>query len=206
MFRVSPVVRGVLWNLIAYGLATLIAVWAFQGYWEALGVPLAMFGYLWAGYNLVVALVGGQAHRIEARIGTLWTHRWIAWLPVFGYGGMALVFSFLAGTPMGWVLGVAAGLCFQVGRGLTQVVLKDELNVRVPPSMRATANSISTLGVRFGFVLLGPLLGYLIDGYQHDTAFWVFAGLFAAIAIGVAWPLMALMNAERKAKAAEAGL
>lgn len=205
LFRVSPIVRGVLWNLVAYGLATLLAVWAFQGYWEAIDVPLATFGYLWAGYNLVVALVGGNAHRIEDSISTLWAHRLIAWLPVVGYGGMALVFSFAAGTPLGWVLGVAAGLAFQVGRGLTQVVLKDELNLRVPPNMRATANSVSTLGVRFGFVLLGPLLGFLIDGYQHDTAFWVFAALYAVLAIGLAWPLMVLMGRERSAGSVHLG-
>ncbi|MEZ5973604.1 MAG: MFS transporter [Planctomycetota bacterium] len=84
LFRVSPVVRGVLWNLVIYGLATLLAVWSFQGYWEAMGVPLWTFGYIWAGYNGVVALTGRVAHRIEERIGTLWSHRLIAWLPVAG--------------------------------------------------------------------------------------------------------------------------
>ncbi len=202
LFRSSKVVRGVLWNLVVYGLATLLAVWSFQGYWGALKVPLWTFGYLWAGYNLVVALVGGMAHKIEDRIGTLWAHRAIAWLPVLGYGGMAWVFSQGVPSALWWTLGILFGLCFQVGRGLTQVILKDELNVRVPPQMRATANSVSTLGVRFGFVLLGPLMGFLIDGYRYDVALGVFAGLFALVAIGVAWPLMALMGEERKQKEA----
>ncbi|HRV80778.1 MAG TPA: MFS transporter, partial [Planctomycetota bacterium] len=202
LFRVSAVVRGVLGNLVIYGLATLLAVWSFQGYWEALGIPIWTFGYLWAGYNLTVALVGSVAHRIEDRISTLWAHRLIAWLPVLGYAGMAAIFG--SAAPKAWVWGAAilAGIAFQVGRGLTQVILKDELNVRVPANMRATANSVSTLGVRFGFVLLGPLLGWLIDGRGHPTAFFAAAALYVVLALACAWPLMNLMRREREAMSA----
>jgi MFS family permease len=196
LFRVSPAVRGVLWNLIAYGLATLFAVWVFQGYWEALGVPLHYFGLVWAGYNLVVAVVGRYAHTIERVLGTLWTHRAIAFLPVAGYFGMAWVFG--AGRGALWcVLGVVLGLTFQIGRGLTQVVLKDELNVRVPAEMRATANSISSLGVRVGFVVLGPVLGHLIENHSHGTALHTFGLGYILVALFVAWPLMRLMTKER---------
>ncbi len=197
LFRVSPVVRGVLWNLIAYGLATLFAVWVFQGYWEASGVPLYYFGYLWAGYNLVVALVGRFAHRIERAVGTLWTHRAIAFLPVVGYLGMAWVFDAGQG-PGWWIAGIAMGLTFQIGRGLTQVVLKDELNVRVPAEMRATANSISSLGVRVGFVALGPVIGHLIDHKGHTVALNSFGVGYFVVALVVAWPLMRLMSRERE--------
>ena len=196
LFRVSPAVRGVLWNLIAYGLATLLAVWVFQGYWEASGVPLHYFGYLWAGYNLVVAIVGRYAHVIERVLGTLWTHRAIAFLPVIGYFGMGWVFSMGHG-PLWWTLGIVMGLTFQIGRGLTQVVLKDELNVRVPPEMRATANSISSLGVRVGFVALGPVLGHLIENQGHTVALQSFGSLYLVVALLVAWPLMRLMTKER---------
>ncbi len=199
LFRVSPAVRGVLWNLIAYGLATLFAVWVFQGYWEALGVPLFYFGFVWAGYNLVVALVGRYAHAIERMLGTLWTHRAIAFLPVAGYFGMAWMYG--AGRGTVWlVAGVAVGLTFQVGRGLTQVILKDELNVRVPPEMRATANSISSLGVRIAFVPLGPLFGYLIDNHGHERALQTFGSGYFLVALLVAWPLMRLMAKEREAQ------
>ncbi|MEZ6021340.1 MAG: hypothetical protein R3F17_14975 [Planctomycetota bacterium] len=195
LFRVSPVVRGVLWNLVIYGLATLLAVWSFQGYWEAMGVPLWTFGYIWAGYNGVVALTGRVAHRIEERIGTLWSHRLIAWLPVAGYASMALIYGQEGRSGVWLSLAVAAGLAFQFGRGLTQVILKDELNQRVPPRMRATANSVSTLGVRLGFVFLGPLLGALVDAHGHSVAFHSAAAkLYALFAIVVAWPLMRLMH------------
>ena len=67
IFRESRLLRLIMLDLIAYGLATLLAVWAFQGIWRSTGVPLVLFGLLWAAYNLVVALVGRAAHRIEER-------------------------------------------------------------------------------------------------------------------------------------------
>ncbi|MCA9000484.1 MAG: hypothetical protein KDB61_01080, partial [Planctomycetes bacterium] len=163
---------------------------------------LAYFGYLWAGYNLIVAVVGRFAHQIERVLGTLWTHRAIAFLPVIGYLGMAWVFGAGRGT-LWWVLGVLMGMAFQVGRGLTQVVLKDELNIRVPPEMRATANSISSLGVRFGFVALGPVLGHLIEEHSHTVALQTFGAGYFLVALFVAWPLMRLMTKEREAKLLE---
>ena len=73
------------------------------------------------------------------------------------------------------------GLLFQIGRGLTQVVIKDALNTRVPAEWRATANSISSLGVRLSFFVLGPLLGWLIEWYGYPTALGAYSGLFALL-------------------------
>lgn len=187
LWQQGPVIRRVLLGLIAYGLTTLLAVWSFQDYWEVLGIGTIHFGYLWAAYNFVVAVVGGVAHRIEGRLGTPRLVHTIGVLPVLGFAGMALC----AGAPGPVVvgLGVAAGLAFQVGRGMTQVVLKDELNRRVPQDMRATANSIASLGVRLAFVPLGPLLGRLVDDRGHGVAFGVYAGACAVLFLVLALPL-----------------
>lgn len=188
LFVASADVRRVLCNLIAYGLSTLIAVWVFQGYWAHMEVSLAAFGYLWAGYNLTVALVGRVAHRIENKLGWPGTVRLIAILPIVAYFGMALCAGGQGKLWAAW-LGVLLGVLFQVGRGLTQVVLKDELNSRVHPDMRATANSISSLGVRLGYAALGPLLGELIDGPGYRTGLSSAALFYVVVAIVFAWPL-----------------
>ncbi len=180
LWRENLLLRQILLALIAYGLATLLAVWAFQGFWQDGDIPLAWFGILWGGYNLMVALTGKIAHQVEERIGapaTLWT---IAALPVIGYAGMGLW--------GGWI-GVAFGLAFQVSRGLTQVVIKDAMNTRVPTEMRATANSVSSLGVRLAFALLGPLMGRMIDEGGYRLGFGVFAGLYVVVALLTMGPL-----------------
>lgn len=179
LFRESRLLRLILLDLIAYGLATLLAVWVFQGIWEHTGVHLGLFGVLWAAYNLTVALVGRVAHRIEERLGAAGTLRVVGWMPVIGYLGMGL--CTLGSGVAAAVVGVLFGFCFQVGRGLTQVVIKDGLNTRVRTELRATANSVSSLGVRLAFAVLGPALGWLIDGRGYPIALFAFAALFLAV-------------------------
>lgn len=181
----SLLLRAILLNLVVYGLATYLAVWAFQGFWEASGVPVAWFGVLWAAYNLTVALVGRVGHRIEDALGTSRVVALIGALPVLGWAGLALG-GLDVGRPAAWVaLGIVAGFCFQVGRGLTQTVVKDALNTRVGPEMRATANSVASLGVRLGFAALGPGLGFLIDGLGYPRAFAAAALLFLLLFLTV---------------------
>jgi len=188
LFLRSKLVRWVLLNLIAYGLSTLLAVWVFQGFWDHMHVDLSFFGYLWATYNLTVALAGRVAHRFEQAVGVRATIVCIAGMPILGFFGMA----WTAGQPgveSAIASGLALGLLFQLGRGLTQVVLKDELNARVPSELRATANSVSSLGVRLGYALVGPLLGGLIDGPGYPEALASCGGLYLLVGAFLALPL-----------------
>lgn len=205
LFWETPRVRQVLLTLIAYGLATLLAVWSVQDYWRVLRVPLEWFGLLWAGYNLLVALAGRAATRARSAWGVRRVVLLIGALPVLGYlgfaacapGGLPQVEA-LARVPFGvWVAGgILSGCLFQFSRGLTQVVLRDELNQRVEASFRATANSVSSLGVRLAFAGFGPLLGWSIDGYGHAWAFAGFAAIFLVIALVFALPLALRLGSE----------
>lgn len=83
-------------------------------------------------------------------------------------------------------------LAFPVCRGLNQVIFQDAINSRVPAEIRATANSVGSLGMRALFVIFGPLLGFFIDKYGTNEAmklmglgFIYVAGLFL-----VAMPLL----------------
>lgn len=194
LFVVSPLVRQILVNLIAYGLSTLLVVWIFQAYWEHMEISIAFFGYLWAGYNLTVAVVGRAAHLVEERFGAHSTLLSIAVLPVLGYSVMALTALF-PGEIGACLLGILAGVLFQVGRGLTQVVLKDELNGRVKSELRATANSVSSLGVRLGYALLGPFVGILVDGSGYPAALSFGAALYAIFGAALALPLARRLRA-----------
>lgn len=203
LFWETPRVRQVLLTLIAYGLATLLAVWSVQDYWRVLRVPLEWFGLLWAGYNLLVALAGRAATRARSAWGVRRVVLLIGALPVLGYLGFAACApgglpQVGARVPFGvWVAGgILSGCLFQFSRGLTQVVLRDELNQRVEASFRATANSVSSLGVRLAFAGFGPLLGWSIDGYGHAWAFAGFAAIFLVIALVFALPLALRLGSE----------
>ncbi len=182
LFKHSRLLTLIFANLMVYGVATLLVVWAYQGYWKEIGTPLYFFGYLWAGYNLSVALVGKMAHLWEKRLGAPAIILIIGIFPILGYLGMGFFAS--------WI-GILCGLLFQICRGLTGVVLRDALNSRVTGDMRATANSISSLGVRLSFAFLGPLLGWLIDHNGYSTGFFVMAGVYFLAFLFVSLPLLA---------------
>jgi MFS family permease len=190
LFARGPLLRLVLLNLVVYSTATLIAVWAFQAYWHEIGVPLGRFGVLWALYNLVVALTARFAHRIEGTLGFRSVTLTIGVLPVVGY--------LLMGTSGGW-LGVGAGITFQVCRGLSQVVLRDALNTRVPAEMRATANSVAALGMRLVFAFVGPVVGFGMDSVGIAKTLRVLAGVFALALPLVCLPLMRAWRSELRA-------
>jgi len=199
LFLTTPILRRTLLALIAYGLATLLAVWAFQGFWTELEVPLILFGVIWAAYNLTVAVVGRAAHRLKLYFGPRTIVAAVGLLPVLGYGGMAFFAGWPASPWFAIVGGIAAGFSFQVGRGLNQVVIKGALNARVPKELRATANSISSLGVRVLFVFLGPLMGWSFDHYGYQVTFGGFTGLYVVIFIAIAVPLVACIgNSEQR--------
>ena len=76
-------------------------------------------------------------------------------LPIVAYFGMA---SFL-----GWG-GILFGTLVQVSRGLGEVLFLGAFNEKTASAFRATVISLANLGIRASFCLLGPLVGYGIDG------------------------------------------
>jgi hypothetical protein len=173
LFLSEKLLKLVFINLVIWGLSTFIAVWIFQKYWQEENIPLGYFGALWAGYNFIIGAIGKQVHKWEEKWGPVTLIIALSLLPIVGYLAMA----FMTGWP-----GVVIGLAFQLSRGITQVILRNALNWRIPGEFRATTNSLSSLFFRLGFCLIGPLVGYSIDsiGISHTLIYIgaTFAGLF----------------------------
>ncbi|OUU19875.1 MAG: hypothetical protein CBC13_11835 [Planctomycetia bacterium TMED53] len=198
IFRSEAILRWTFLSLVCYGLTTLMAVWAFQGYWKSMQVPLVWFGILWAIYNLTVGMTGRFATGMEKRWGPRAVLLFIAALPITGYGGMALFYQGPDTSLAFMIGGIIIGLSFSVSRGLTQVVTKGALNSRVPAELRATANSLSSLGVRIGFAVLGPLLGWSFDEKGYFSSLLVAAGVCVSFALLVQLPLVAHLKSANK--------
>lgn len=171
-------------NMIVFGAATLIGVWAYQAYWEELGIGLAAFGLLWALSNLSVAVTARLAHRFEDAVGFGPVVAAIGLLPVLGYAGMGMASGSGAA-----VIGVTAGLLLAVSRGLNFVVLRDKLNASVPAEMRATVNSVASLGVRMVFAVSGPLVGRAMDATTVTSTLGMLGPIFAVAFLVVSLPL-----------------
>jgi len=141
------------WVFIAiplYSLTTIHVVWLVQSYWEERGLSLAVFGVLWFAQCLTVAIACKCGQALERIGGAVLSLTVIGLLPALGLFGMAWL--------GGWA-GIAVSFLVFFNRGLYQVILVNALNRRLPGSIRATVNSLSSLTFRFGFILTGPLVG-----------------------------------------------
>ncbi len=173
--------RLVFLNLIVWGLSTYTAVWLLQPYWSGQGVPLRWFGVLWAGTLVTVGVVAKSAHLAERALRPRGVLLVIALAPVAGYAGMAAT---------GGAFGIACGFLFYVSRGLNAVHLREAFNHALPPALRATANSLASGTLRFSFVLLGPLVGLLLDARGLATVLWTLGGVFSLAVLALAVPLL----------------
>ncbi|MEZ0369170.1 MAG: MFS transporter [Candidatus Sericytochromatia bacterium] len=181
VFVEDKLLKLIVLNQIVWSLATFVAVWIYQKLWQGAGIPLVVFGLLWAGYNLVVGITGQQVQRLEKRYGSAVLLVILAVLPILGYAGLALA--------SGWAI-VAVGLLFQFSRGITQIILKDAINWRTPGSIRATVLSLMSLLFRVGFAILGPLTGWAIDHLGLSQTLWLLAAVFGLAYALVMLPLL----------------
>ena len=192
LLRSDPLLRRVFIALPVYSLATFYAAWLVQPYWEANGVSLAMFGVLWFGQSLVVAIANRCGYLIERRFGAVHSLLLIGALPVVGHLGMAWFGS--------WIGIMVSALLF-FGRGLNQVILVNALNRRVPSEYRATANSLSSLVFRLGFITTGPLVGFIADSQGLPVAFNLLAVICAVVFVVVMLPLIQSVKHLQRASA-----
>lgn len=192
VFKKDPLIRLVFMNQVVWSMATFVAVWIYQKYWQDQGISLAMFGFIWAGYNLMVGLVGQQVYRLEQKYGPATLLVLLALLPVAGYWGMAFL--------TGWA-GVAVGLCFCVSRGMTQIILRDALNRRTPGAYRATVLSMVNMVFRISFAIVGPLTGWAIDNLGIPLTLEALGALFLVMFVLAMLPLLRQVR-ELKAEAA----
>jgi MFS family permease len=168
-------------NLVASGTAGLLMVWTHQKYWQDSGVPLAYFGVLFAGYNLIFGFAGRSAALASARYGRRSVFAAVGVLPIIASLGMA---SFL-----GWG-GILLGTFGQIGRGLAAVLFLNALNEKISSTFRATVISMAQLGTRASFALLGPLAGYGIDAWGLPTVLSALGVLFAIAFVFMLLPLV----------------
>jgi len=121
-----------------------------QPYLTAIGVPLALFGVVFAATKLVTAIVAASAHRVEARLGLTRTAAVMTVVPVVGLGAMATVHGALG-----------AGVIVSRGclDGLWMPLLNVLMNRLVPSTLRATMLSLQNLVSRLALAIVIALCG-----------------------------------------------
>lgn len=189
IFVGDPILRLTFINSILWGLSTFIAVWTYQKHWQEVGIPLAFFGVLWAGYNISTGIVGKGVHSWEHKYGARKVLLAMALLPSLGYFGLGLIPGMFS---------VVFGILHYVSRGINGVIMSDAMNWRLSSDFRATAGSIKSFAFRLGFALVGPAVGYSIDQYSLRTTYLILGSVFLLLIPLVLMPLIRRIEAMGK--------
>jgi MFS family permease len=149
--------------------STLTLVFFVQPYFEIVGLPLALFGIVWAIINFSVGIFTLSADKYETKLGRKLSLISLIIYPSIGYLLLS-VFS--------QVWAILFILLFTFTRGISGPILKDYVNKHIDSSIRATVLSVQSLVGRLIFTIIAPFIGYAADIYSIQTAFQILAGIF----------------------------
>jgi len=198
--RFSDILRIVKYSLVEYkelkwniyyssiiGASTLTMAWFVQPYFAAVSIPLAFYGVLWAGLNLLVGISAMYAHRIQNSIGQIRTMFFILVFIPLGYVVLSQINSYV---------GIGVLLIFYIVRGIATPVLKDSINKLTDSDVRATVLSVRNFVIRVLFACVGPFVGWYTDTFSLHQAL-LLSGIVFFVLAGFAF-VMQLLVLQRK--------
>lgn len=175
-------------NFVVWLLATFIAVWIIQKYWQEQNIPVVWFGVLWAASNFVIGVTGLFARKLEYKFGVANTLLLVAVLSLTAYLMMPLI---------GGTIGIVFGFFIYIARGLNNVVSRDLLNQNMDSSLRATANSILNFLFRIVFAIVGPGIGFSIDRWGLNTTLTAISLIFLFCVFFITIPLWRRLTSDK---------
>jgi MFS family permease len=161
--------KRILWLVLFFSvifLATRLGFWTYQPYMKLVGLPLSLFGIVFAAFHLFSALVSRQADRMER---LLKEKLMLLMMPILVMVSFVLMSRFLALWAVSFIL------IQQVTTALHEPVLKTYVNRQTPSQVRATMLSVQHMAGNAAFAIFAPLLGSLVDRFGLENALLIFA-------------------------------
>lgn len=169
-----PAVKWLIIYSAIVSASTFSAVWFIQPYFAMVGLPLALFGIVWAAIQFTTGATSLFAYKIENFLGKKVSLICLIFLPFFTYLLLG-VFEAL------WAISFI--FIFYIVRGFANPVFKDYVNNLIPSDTRATILSVQGLAMRLIFSIVGPFLGWIADLYSIQHAFFLTGILFLGLGI-----------------------
>ena len=136
-------------------------------YFELISLPLAFWGVIIAGYQLLGSFLANFAEKIEGFLGERLSYLTILFAQIVAFVCLAIYPSVL--------MVIVAAILFAFVRSFGDVFLCDIVNKEVPSERRATVFSLSSLHNNLWGVLTIPLVGAFIDNSGLQNTFYLMA-------------------------------
>jgi MFS family permease len=161
--------KRILWFVLFFSLvflATRLGFWTYQPYMKMVGLPLSLFGVIFAFLYLVSALVSKYADHLEKILKENLT---LFLMPTLVVVSFILLSRFLSLWSLSFIL------IPQVTFGIHEPILKSHLNRLTLSEVRATMLSMQNMVGNLIFALFAPFLGSLVDRSGLQNALLIFA-------------------------------
>jgi MFS family permease len=174
--------KKILWLLLFFSLvflATRLGFWTYQPYMKKVGVPLSVFGVVFACFHFFAALFSKYADKIEK---TLKENRTLFFMPCLVIVSFVLMSRFLFLWSIGFIL------LQQISMAIHEPILKSYLNRHTSSDIRATMLSVQHMAGNLAFAVTAPFLGSFVDKSGLENALLIFAIVIIVFSI-VLWGL-----------------
>ena len=157
-----------------FGIATFLAVWLSQADMQSRGLAVSSFGFAWAAFHLIMSFASFKATSIE----NLWGTKKVFLALVILLG---LSYIFLGLINQVWGIIFIALIYFS--RGVRSPLVLNCINQNLPSSIRATVLSINSFMFNLGFIAIAPVVGWVTQTYNLDTALCLLGLIFIGFGV-----------------------
>ena len=157
-----------------FGIATFLAVWLSQADMQSRGLAVSSFGFAWAAFHLIMSFASFKATSIENLWGTKKVFLGLVIL-------LGLSYIFLGLINQVWGIIFIALIYFS--RGVRSPLVLNCINQNLPSSIRATVLSINSFMFNLGFIAIAPVVGWITETYNLDTALCLLGLIFIGFGV-----------------------
>ena len=157
-----------------FGIATFLAVWLSQADMQSRGLEVSSFGFAWAAFHLIMSFASFKATSIENFWGTK---------KVFLGLVILLGLSYICLSLINQVWGIIFIALIYFSRGVRSPLVLNCINQNLPSSIRATVLSINSFMFNLGFIAIAPVVGWVTDTYNLDTALFLLGLIFIGFGV-----------------------
>ncbi|WP_414621757.1 MFS transporter [Calothrix sp. CCY 0018] len=157
-----------------FGIATFLAVWLSQADMQSRGLEVSSFGFAWAAFHLIMSFASFKATSIENFWGT---KKVFLGLVIF------LGLSYICLGLINQVWGIIFIALIYFSRGVRSPLVLNCINQNLPSSIRATVLSINSFMFNLGFIAIAPVVGWITETYNLDTALFLLGFVFIGFGV-----------------------